>query len=203
MNTYRTLLSGCYAPSMPASGPPINRGPAAAAENRAALVHWGRVLFADRGFDVPLSAVAKAAGVSQGVLYRHFPSKASLALAVFADNVAEIEQLAGTTDGPDAFVLVWARLVEQCLESVAFIEALSHSKLPDWAGAQRLVACLDGPLAAARTAGLVPDLTTDDLLVVLRMVYGVVATATARETAAIGVARALALVDPRLAVGAR
>ncbi len=184
---------------MPAVDAPINRGPAAAAENRAALVHWGRILFADRGFDVPLSAVAKAAGVSQGVLYRHFPTKASLALAVFAENVDEIVALCANATEPGAFFEIWARLVEQSLESVAFVEALARTGIPGWAGAVRLVAALDGPLAAARTSGLVTaDVTTDDLLLALRMVYGVVATSPDRSTAEADVHRALGLIDPAL-----
>ena len=38
--------------------------------------------------------VAKKAGVGQGSLYRHFPDRVSLALAVFEDNVAELEVMA-------------------------------------------------------------------------------------------------------------
>ena len=42
-------------------------------------------MFAEGGVDAPLSAVAKLAGVGQGSLYRHFPDRGALALAVFGE----------------------------------------------------------------------------------------------------------------------
>jgi AcrR family transcriptional regulator len=65
----------------------VNRGPSAAAENRAALIAAARAVFATAGYDAPLSAVARRAGVGQGSLYRHFPNRMSLAVAVFEDNM--------------------------------------------------------------------------------------------------------------------
>ena len=61
----------------------MNRGPAAAAENRAALIMAAREIFAEQGVDAPLSAIAKRAGVGQGSLYRHFPTREALAAAVY------------------------------------------------------------------------------------------------------------------------
>lgn len=71
-----------------------NRGPSAGPENRASLVSAARAVFAEHGIDAPLSAVAKLAGVGQGSLYRHFPDRVSLAVAVFEENMADIEELA-------------------------------------------------------------------------------------------------------------
>lgn len=71
-----------------------NRGPAAAADNRAALVEAARVVFAEQGARAPLSAVARRAGVGQAVLYRHFPTREALAQTVFDQNMSEIEALA-------------------------------------------------------------------------------------------------------------
>ncbi|MGO1628191.1 helix-turn-helix domain-containing protein, partial [Microbacterium sp.] len=67
--------------------PRKNRGPAAAAENRRALIAAARAVFADGGFAVPFSAIARRAGVGQGSLYRHFPTKIALAAAVFDDDI--------------------------------------------------------------------------------------------------------------------
>jgi AcrR family transcriptional regulator len=186
---------------MPPTTRQRNRGPAAAADNRAALVAAGRRLFAEQGYAVPLSAVARAAGVGQGVLYRHFPARTDLALAVFSDNIDEIEQLAAAHPGPDGFLVLWRRVVEHMLESSAFVDALIHAgDLPEWSGAERLERVLAGPLGLARAAGLVDDrLTPDDVLLLLRLLYGVVVTAPDRTTARDSLVRALTLVDPRLA----
>ena len=67
-----------------------NRGPAAAAGNRRALLRAARDLFAQKGYNVPLSAIARAAGVGQAVLYRHFPRRLDLAFAVFEENFADL-----------------------------------------------------------------------------------------------------------------
>lgn len=74
--------------------PRTNRGPSAAAGNRAALIAAARVTFDELGIDAPLSAVARRAGVGQGSLYRHFPDRLSLAMAAFDENMAEIEAYA-------------------------------------------------------------------------------------------------------------
>jgi len=54
-----------------------------AEERREAVLEAGMDVFADRGFlGTPTSDVAKAAGISQAYLFRLFPTKAELAVAV-------------------------------------------------------------------------------------------------------------------------
>ncbi len=185
---------------MPSTMRPRNRGPAAAAENRAALVAAGRRLFAEQGYAVPLSAVAREAGVGQGVLYRHFPTRTDLALAVFSDNITEIEQLAADHPGPDCFLVLWRRVVEHMLESSAFVDALIHAgDRPEWSGVERLVTVLTEPLARAQRAGRVDDrLEPDDVILLLRLLYGALVTAPDPDTARRSLHRALTLVDDRL-----
>lgn len=48
--------------------------------------------------EAPLSAIARRAGVGQGSLYRHFPTRQSLALAVFDQNMVQLEHLAAQPD---------------------------------------------------------------------------------------------------------
>lgn len=70
-----------------------NRGPAAAADNRRALIRAARELFAEQGFSVPFSTVARRAGVGQASLYRHFSDKSALGIAVFDENLQSLEGL--------------------------------------------------------------------------------------------------------------
>ncbi len=186
---------------MPAVREPRNRGPAAAAANRAAILAAARQLFAEQGYRVPLSAIARAAGVGQGVMYRHFPDRLELAWAVFADNFAELEQVAGSTPGPDCFQALWQRLVAYTVESSAFVEMVveTRAKVPDTVS-RRFEELVAEPLARAQAAGLAdPAWTTEDILLVEDMVYGVVIAQPDRTLVMDAVRRALALVDRRLA----
>ncbi|WP_345576379.1 helix-turn-helix domain-containing protein [Nonomuraea rosea] len=150
-----------------------NRGPGAAAANRAALIAAAREVFAADGYDAPLSAVARAAGVGQGSLYRHFPDRASLALAAFEDGVAELEALAAEAGATLDDVL--ALITEQTIASTAFIDMVG--KLPAdprlLALRDRVAALLAGPLAEAQRAGRVrPEVTADDLVLIVGMLAG-------------------------------
>ena len=189
---------------MPARTGSRNRGPAAAPRNRAAIITAARELFAEQGLQVPLSAIAKAAGVGQAVMYRHFPDRLDLAYAVFADNFVELERLATETTGPEAFHEVWRRIVAYTCESVGFVEMVIEARreLPETINENRLVQLVTEPLARAQQAGLIdPSWTPRDVLLLQHMVYGVVVAQPDQSRAGVVVDRALALVDPRLVTG--
>ncbi|MCC4603199.1 TetR/AcrR family transcriptional regulator [Xanthomonas campestris] len=58
------------------------------AGNRERILHAARVLIAGGGYrNAPITAVAAAAGVSTGQIYRHFPSKAELFVEVLNEAV--------------------------------------------------------------------------------------------------------------------
>lgn len=62
-----------------------------ARDNRERLVAAALELFTARGIDVPLSAIARRAGVSAATLYRRFPGRDALVAEVFADQLAECD----------------------------------------------------------------------------------------------------------------
>ncbi|MBX7432133.1 TetR/AcrR family transcriptional regulator [Mycobacterium sp. Y57] len=64
--------------------PPDHRRSDAAA-NTDRIVTAARLLFAREGAGATLSKVAAAAGVSEATLYRHFPNRQALAVAVFQE----------------------------------------------------------------------------------------------------------------------
>jgi AcrR family transcriptional regulator len=153
-----------------------NRGPSAAADNRAALVTAAVEVFGEQGIEAPLNAVAKRAGVGQGSLYRHFPDRMSLALAVFEDNVTELEELAAT--GGTTLADLLALLTDQTIASVAFVEIVAaagaDARLDEVT--DRVAAALDPAVRDARRRGdLRRSVTTSDVLLAVGMVASLVA----------------------------
>jgi AcrR family transcriptional regulator len=148
----------------------VNRGPAAAAENRASLIQAAREIFAEQGVDAPLSAIAKRAGVGQGSLYRHFPTRGAIAGAAFDANVAEIEALVAN-GGTLAQVL---RMVEeQATSSAALIDVTMHNSGEARAAnlQERMLALIETVLPGGRAAGMVPEsFTADDVMLCIRLV---------------------------------
>jgi AcrR family transcriptional regulator len=160
---------------MPKTGR-VNRGPSAAAENRAALIAAAREVFAGGGFDAPLSLIARRAGVGQGSLYRHFPDRASIALAVFEDNIADLETLAAEPESTLDDVL--SLVIRQLVASIALVEMIDPVTAdPRLVGLnERMKKLFAGKLDAARsTGGIRQDVTTEDLLLALAMLAALLA----------------------------
>ncbi|GIF23863.1 AcrR family transcriptional regulator [Actinoplanes tereljensis] len=177
---------------MTSSGGRVNRGPAAASENRQAILDSARRLFTERGYHVPLSAIAKDAGVGQGVLYRHFPTRLDLAFTVFEENFAQLEAIAADP-GADAFGKLWERTIQLTVESAAFVEMAVDARrtMPDYTGGTRLQTLIQDTLPRAQAAGLIDArFTADDVLLAHRMIYGVIATAVDPAEVGPAVARA-------------
>lgn len=84
-----------------------------AQRNYASLLSAARVAVAERGADIVLEDVARAAGVAIGTLYRHFPTRQDLLEAVFLDETNELkmqgEELASAPVPFDALIN-WLRL---------------------------------------------------------------------------------------------
>ncbi|MFD3307210.1 TetR family transcriptional regulator [Streptomyces sp. NPDC058694] len=162
---------------------PANDGPKAAARNRTALVAAAREIYAEHGLDAPLSAIARRAGVGQGVLYRHFPDRDAVAGAVLEENVRQIERAAAAPDATSESVL--GVLTWHLTESAAFISLLcvdgtgrgSRNLAYATALSERVERALDGHLPDS--AG-VPLRETSDLMLAVAMVSGAV-TGPTRE----------------------
>src|ERR1700712_3333936 len=91
-----------------------------ARDNRAAIVHAAKELFAGSG-DVAMSQIARRAGVGQGTLYRNFPNRSALVAEILDEQVERIEALAADHQGdPDAFYVLLRSLVDGMVELFAF-----------------------------------------------------------------------------------
>ncbi|MCK2215857.1 TetR/AcrR family transcriptional regulator [Actinomadura sp. ATCC 31491] len=168
---------------MPGSRRP-NRGPSAAAANRAALIAAAREVFATEGYGAPLSSVARAAGVGQGSLYRHFPDRVALAMAVFEEGVTALEALAAEPGSTLDDLL--ALMTDQAVSSTGLIELVSRAtREPDQRVLglrERVTGLLAGVLADPRRAPrLRPGVTADDLMLVFGMIAGALAHIPAAE----------------------
>jgi AcrR family transcriptional regulator len=77
------------------------RKPRADAErNRLRLLETAKAAFAEKGSSASLDEIAKTAGVGPGTLYRHFPTRETLVLAVYQNEIEHLltaaESLAAT-----------------------------------------------------------------------------------------------------------
>ena len=165
--------------------PRTNRGPAAAAQNRAALIRAASEIFAEQGLAAPYSAIAKRAGVGQGSLYRNFPTRQSLAFAAFDSNLAQIEAVV-SRGGTLADVLTMVS--EQAAASAAFIELIAqHPDDPHAALLRaRLVAVVEATVEDGRTSGTVqPGWSSDDVIVAIQLIAGGASVALAPDRAAL------------------
>ncbi|GAA4615856.1 TetR/AcrR family transcriptional regulator [Actinoallomurus liliacearum] len=145
-----------------------------AARNAESLLAAARELFDERGPDVPLDEVARRAGVGNATLYRHFPTRRDLIVAVYADEVTALcDQGAALieAESPGEALFTW---LDDFVVHVATKRALAlagtddddqrrTALFDDWHRSMRSTA--DRLLARARRAGAVDaGLSVDDLL---------------------------------------
>jgi AcrR family transcriptional regulator len=162
-----------------------NRGPSAGPENRRALIAAAREVFADGGYGAPLSSVAKLAGVGQGSLYRHFPDRLSLAIAVFDENIEELEALVARGSSLDDLL---DAIIAQALVSTTMIEMIT-ADLDDPRVQHletRIEAVVDTIVQRERAAGRIgQNVETADILLAISMLAGVVARTPAERRGAV------------------
>jgi AcrR family transcriptional regulator len=94
----------------PASSPALpspHRGRPPTAGLRESILRAGELVFARHDFhEVLMDDVARACGVSKGTLYRYFPAKRELYMAVMFEGIERLRdelQVAVTTDDPPIF----------------------------------------------------------------------------------------------------
>ncbi len=131
-----------------------------ARRNQQTLLDAAAVVFIRAGVDAPVRDIAAEAGVGMGTIYRHFPTRADLVVAVFRH---QLDALAAATCNPagetpyDALRSWVARFADFLVTKHGLAEAL-HS---DQAGFEslhtefvdRLVPVLDQLLKASVAAG--------------------------------------------------
>jgi AcrR family transcriptional regulator len=87
-----------------------------ARRNYDALLVAAKDVFARLGTDAPLDEVTRQAGVGRGTLYRHFPTREHLFVAIMSERVEELDRRArDLLAAPDASAALveWLRLYDQ------------------------------------------------------------------------------------------
>ncbi|MEU6678856.1 TetR/AcrR family transcriptional regulator [Streptomyces sp. NPDC046853] len=140
---------------------PRPRAPRSDAEdNRGRIIEIASTAFTNTP-GATLQSIAKAAGVGQGTMYRHFPNREALLLAVYRRDIEALAEAApcllGEREPLDALRLWLGRLAaygraehgaSRAMEAATCAERGSHSYPP-------LVAALDHLLTAGKDAGQV------------------------------------------------
>jgi AcrR family transcriptional regulator len=96
------------------AGPPAPRKRADARRNQETLLDAAAAAFIASGVDVPVRDIAARAGVGIGTIYRHFPTRADLIVAVYRHQVEACAEagpalLAGSSS-PHAALASWINL---------------------------------------------------------------------------------------------
>lgn len=143
-----------------------------AARNRRRVLDAARKVFAENGLGVGVDAVAREAGVGVGTIYRRFPTKHDLLVAVIEDGLCrladEVDATAASVDDPwDAFAAATRAFAEGIARDRGFVEVIHGN--PDYIpvavdAKDRLLSGLGSLLRRAQDAGLVRgDVTVDDI----------------------------------------
>ncbi|AOX65890.1 TetR family transcriptional regulator [Curtobacterium sp. BH-2-1-1] len=144
-----------------------------ARRNADALTDAAKAVFATDGVDAPAKLIADRAGVGVGTLYRRFPQRSDLVVAVFQRAVestaAAADELAAA-HAPDEALALWLQRFTEFVATKRGLAAALHSgdpafeALPDYFLA-RLGGALGGLLDAAAAAGTIrPDVDAQQLL---------------------------------------
>ena len=83
-----------------------------------------------RSAEVPLSAIAKKAGVGQATFYRHFPTREALIMEVYRHEMSQVAEFAEhllETRPPDQALREWMhRLAEYAITKAGLANAIRH-----------------------------------------------------------------------------
>ncbi|SDJ54318.1 TetR/AcrR family transcriptional regulator [Streptomyces indicus] len=119
--------------------------------------------------EIPLSAIARQAGVGQGTFYRNFPNRDALVLEIFRHEMTQVAdsaaQLLETLEPAEALRAWMDRLADHALAKAGLAEALRHAmsatgaEKPSPAG---LMAAVRTLLTAGQQAGTIREGITEE-----------------------------------------
>lgn len=144
-----------------------------AQRNLRTLLQAAMDVFAESGVDAPVRAIAERAGVGVGTLYRHFPQRADLIVAVMKSQIDDCADAAATIAAehePGEALARWMQryvdfiLTKRGLSNALHSDHAAYAALPDYFYA-RLRPALSSLLQAAVEQDVIrPGFEADELL---------------------------------------
>lgn len=140
-----------------------------ARRNQERVIAAARELFSEQGLQVTVPQVAERAGVGRATVYRSYPSKEDLIIAVVQQQFQELEQRTrAALDGVDAY-REWCSYVPDLFGRLArdrvLADAFFEGRLVP---AARILGLIGQLVAAARASGKIrPDAGELDIRVIL------------------------------------
>jgi AcrR family transcriptional regulator len=156
----------------PQDGKP-RRMRADAQRKMSSLLQAAMEVFAESGVDAPVREIAERAGVGLGTVYRHFPQRSDLIVAVFQSKVdacADAASVLASRYEPAEALARWMHRYVDFIATKRGLAAALHSGNPAYSALpayfnKRLQPALESLLDAAVEAGVVrPGIEADDLL---------------------------------------
>jgi AcrR family transcriptional regulator len=147
-----------------------------AQRNRERVLVAARTVFARQGLEAGVDEIAREAAVGVGTLYRRFPTKDDLILAIVADGMAvlleEIRAAAAIEDPWEALETAMLALAESMAADRGFVDAVREHllTLPAFLSLRdRLLSAWEPLVARGRAAGVLRDgIEPVDLLLLAR-----------------------------------
>jgi AcrR family transcriptional regulator len=139
----------------------------------ASLLQAAMEVFAESGVDAPVREIAERAGVGLGTVYRHFPHRSNLIVAVFQSRVdacADAASVLASKYEPGEALARWMQRFVDFIATKRGLAAALHSGDPAYSALpgyfnKRLLPALKTLLDTAVAAGVVrPGIEAEDLL---------------------------------------
>jgi AcrR family transcriptional regulator len=147
-----------------------------ARRNREKVVVAAAAAFAQSGLDAQVEDIARRAGVGVGTLYRHFPTKEALVVALAEQHFERIaDTIEAALDEPgdawEVFAAALWRVADAAAGDVAWCEIIAgHPSAVQAAsrGQQRLADAVATHIARAQAAGVIrADATVEDIKTIM------------------------------------
>ncbi len=148
-----------------------------AVRNRERVLAAARAAFADLGGDAPMEEVARRAEVGMGTIYRHFPDKEALLVAVLDQrsqvSLAWVDEALEHPDPWEGFALLFGRLAQEFAEDRSLVEVARLRRRTDEAESYRqLVAGTQRVIDRAQRAGVLRlGIDADDVPALLAVAW--------------------------------
>jgi len=145
-----------------------------AQENREQILQTACKLFAEKGLVVPISTIAREAGIGVGTVYRHFPTKEALFNAINVGYkqkfIEEARALINAADPGKAFFDFFFHVMEECFTNRALrdsfrIGAIRLRKATSGVWLDFQLACADLLTQAQHAKAVREDIDIMDLFV--------------------------------------